>query len=81
MLILFPVPAKVSSRMAGDQDAKMAAADRRVDGTTETVSVLRMIKLFAFTAAVEKDLDERRKNELGHVWTLRVLGVVIQIVA
>jgi hypothetical protein len=81
MLVLFPVPAKVGSRMAGDQGAKMAAADRRVDGITETVSVLRMIKLFAFTAAVEKDLDERREKELGYVWNLKVLGVVNQTVA
>jgi hypothetical protein len=81
MLVLFPVPAKIGSRLAGDQDAKMVAADKRIDGITETVSVLRMIKLFAFTAAVEKDLDERRERELEHVWNLRVLRVMNQIVA
>jgi len=43
-----------------------------VQAITETVSVLRMIKLFGWEEKMTKRLEEKREEELTWLWKIQV---------
>jgi hypothetical protein len=45
------------------------------------VSVIRMIKLFAFTDNIASEIDQKRAEELKYVWKLKVFQVFNQVLS
>ncbi|KAI0317990.1 hypothetical protein OF83DRAFT_1118292 [Amylostereum chailletii] len=64
MVLLFPVPGYVAGMMQGVQKETMNKTDARVQAATETMSVLRMIKLFGWEQKMSKRLQEKRDEEV-----------------
>jgi ABC-type multidrug transport system fused ATPase/permease subunit len=81
MLVLLPVPAWLSARMARVQEAKMRATDRRVQSITEGLGVLRMLKLSGWEGKVCEEVQERREEELWEQWRLKWVDAVNNIVS
>ncbi|KAF7968577.1 hypothetical protein HWV62_30063 [Athelia sp. TMB] len=69
LLAMFPVPGFLASKLSSTQAGKMKAADARIQTTTETVSVIRMIKLFGWERKMSKKISEKRAKEIR--WVLR----------
>lgn len=49
--------------------------DARVKTTTDSMNVLRMIKLFGWETQVDKEIDLKRVEELRLLWYRSVLGL------
>ncbi|KAF5330041.1 hypothetical protein D9611_010477 [Ephemerocybe angulata] len=81
MVVLLPVPGYLSGVLQSMQKEKMKKTDNRTQTVTESVNVLRMIKMFGWEQKVQERIDQRRDEELAVVWKLRMLGLIIGIVA
>ncbi|KAL0950640.1 hypothetical protein HGRIS_007428 [Hohenbuehelia grisea] len=73
MLVLFPVPGKVAQLMQGVQQERMKRTDARVQSVTETMNVLRMIKLFGWERKMSDRINEKRDAELVFLWKRQIL--------
>ncbi|KAH7930578.1 P-loop containing nucleoside triphosphate hydrolase protein [Leucogyrophana mollusca] len=69
MLILFPLPGYVANRFQGIQVEQMKKTDARVQSVTESMHILRMIKLFGWENKIGARVAEKRDEEL--LWTRR----------
>ncbi|OJA20724.1 hypothetical protein AZE42_08493, partial [Rhizopogon vesiculosus] len=76
MVILFPVPGYVAKTIQSVQKEKMNKTDARVQTVTETMNVLRMIKLFGWEAKVDKNISEKREVELLWTWKTKILEML-----
>ncbi|EPS98690.1 hypothetical protein FOMPIDRAFT_1037403 [Fomitopsis schrenkii] len=76
IIILFPVPGWIMSLSAKIQEAKMQKTDARVQSATETMNVIRMIKLFGWEPRVAAQLSEKRVDELDLVKKNKFLNLV-----
>lgn len=72
MFSMLPVPARVASKLQGAQIKKMAATDIRVKDITESMSMIRIIKLFAMERLVTHDISLKREDELKWIWQSKV---------
>jgi hypothetical protein len=45
------------------------------------VSMIRMIKLFAFTDTIATEIDQKRAEELKYVWKLKIFQVFNQVLS
>ncbi|PPR05039.1 hypothetical protein CVT24_010185 [Panaeolus cyanescens] len=72
-LLLMPVPGKIASNMQKFQRMKMTTTDARVQSVTETVGVLRMVKLFGWEKAVGDTVNEKRDQELHWIWKNKMM--------
>ncbi|KAF8157969.1 hypothetical protein B0H34DRAFT_797400 [Crassisporium funariophilum] len=72
IIILLPVPGYIATRMQNIQRKKMGKTDARVEAVSETVSILRMVKLFGWEQKMSRSLEERRNEELAWVWKGKV---------
>ncbi|KAJ7267338.1 hypothetical protein C8J57DRAFT_1435960 [Mycena rebaudengoi] len=68
MAALFPVAGSVSNILQGIQKNRISAADSRIGVITETMNVLRMIKLFGWEAKMLDRINEKREQELVWIW-------------
>ncbi|KAI0270713.1 P-loop containing nucleoside triphosphate hydrolase protein [Gloeopeniophorella convolvens] len=75
-LITIPIPARVGRFQIHSQTEKMKASDRRVQAVTQTMSVLRMIKLFAWENKSKEKLFKLRDDELYWVRRSKFLGLL-----
>ncbi|GJE99674.1 multidrug resistance-associated ABC transporter [Phanerochaete sordida] len=75
MLILFFVPGRITAAMSVAQKEKMKATDSRVQLVTESLGVLRMIKLFGWETRVEQEVAVKRESELKWVWRSIILSL------
>ncbi|KAI0066587.1 hypothetical protein BV25DRAFT_1403282 [Artomyces pyxidatus] len=80
MVMLFPVPGKVAQLLQNVQRETAKATDARVQIVTETMSVLRMVKLFGWESKIGQRLDEKREIELKNVRKKEVLGLYVGMV-
>ncbi|KAF8883972.1 hypothetical protein BD779DRAFT_1787388 [Infundibulicybe gibba] len=64
ILLLFPVPGYVAKRIASVQSARLKKTDARVQTVTETMNVLRMIKLFGWESKINTRVADKRDEEL-----------------
>ncbi|KZT65009.1 P-loop containing nucleoside triphosphate hydrolase protein, partial [Daedalea quercina L-15889] len=55
---------------------KMKKTDIRVQSVTESMNVIRMIKLFGWEPRVKQQLEEKREDELYYQWKYRLLGLI-----
>lgn len=76
MLILLPIPTKLSAAIARAQATRMAATDERVSAVSEAMSVIRMLKLSGYTGAIREDVKEKREKELKQVWRLKLVDAI-----
>ncbi|KAI0650859.1 multidrug resistance-associated ABC transporter [Trametes meyenii] len=76
MILLFPIPGYVASKIQGVQTEKMKKTDSRVQEVTETMSVIRMIKLFGWEPRVADQLAKRREDELKYIRQYKILELV-----
>ncbi|KAG1757959.1 hypothetical protein EDB19DRAFT_1936472 [Suillus lakei] len=76
MCILFPLPGYVVQRIQKVQVEKMQKTDARVQTVTETMNVLRMIKLFGWEERLDTRISEKREVELVWTWKTKILELV-----
>ncbi|KAF8310652.1 P-loop containing nucleoside triphosphate hydrolase protein, partial [Clavulina sp. PMI_390] len=65
MLAGFLIPGKISGLVHNVQVQKMKKTDERVQSITETVNLLRLVKMFGWERRVEDKLRDRREAELS----------------
>ncbi|PCH33304.1 hypothetical protein WOLCODRAFT_135046 [Wolfiporia cocos MD-104 SS10] len=75
MILLFPLPGYVASKIQGVQAEKMKKTDARVQSVTETLNVIRMVKLFGWEPRVTQQLWDKREDELKYQWKYRLLSL------
>jgi ABC-type multidrug transport system fused ATPase/permease subunit len=76
MLILFPIPGYLAKKIQDVQVQRMKKTDARVQTVTETMSVLRMIKLFGWEKKINVQLEDKREEELKLVWKRKILDMI-----
>ncbi|KAF9013109.1 ABC transporter type 1, transmembrane domain-containing protein [Cyathus striatus] len=72
MVALMPVPRLVAKKLTALQAEKMKLTDARVQAVTETVSSLRMLKLFAWESKMSERIQESRKSEMDVTWKIKI---------
>ncbi|KAM5539772.1 hypothetical protein V8D89_006585 [Ganoderma adspersum] len=76
MLITLPVPGWITKHIQGSQREKMQRTDARVQSVTETMNVIRMIKLFGWEPRIAKQLNQKREEELVAIRRNRMLSML-----
>ncbi|KAG2113689.1 ABC transporter type 1, transmembrane domain-containing protein, partial [Suillus clintonianus] len=76
MILLFPLPGYVAQKIQNVQVEKMHKTDARVQTVTETMNVLRMIKLFGWEEKIDTRISEKREVELVWTWKTKILELV-----
>ncbi|TDL20537.1 P-loop containing nucleoside triphosphate hydrolase protein [Rickenella mellea] len=67
IVLCLPLPAYVGSIVMKVQKAKMERTDARVQAVTETMNILRMVKLFAWEMKLLDQITAKRETELRWV--------------
>ncbi|KAI0028294.1 hypothetical protein K488DRAFT_80756 [Vararia minispora EC-137] len=80
MLVSFPIPGYIASKIQTLQQQAMKRTDARVQTVTEMMSVLRMIKLFGWESKISKMLDEKRIEELKWIRLREMAGLLNNVV-
>ncbi|KAF9229723.1 P-loop containing nucleoside triphosphate hydrolase protein [Gyrodon lividus] len=76
MICCFPLPGVVAKKIQSAQMGKMEKTDARVQTVTETMNVLRMVKLFGWEKKMGERISEKREVELRWTWKLKLLELV-----
>ncbi|KZP30629.1 multidrug resistance-associated ABC transporter [Athelia psychrophila] len=76
MLLCFPLPGWVARQMQHVEAAKLKQTDSRIETVTESLGVLRMIKLFGWENKMNEKLRNIREQEL--YWTRK--AAILRIV-
>ncbi|KAH9848044.1 P-loop containing nucleoside triphosphate hydrolase protein [Lenzites betulinus] len=79
MLASLPIPGYITKHIQGAQREKMKRTDARVQTVTETMNVIRMVKLFGWEPRIIKQLDEKRQEELVAVRRSKLLNLSINL--
>ncbi|KAL0950644.1 hypothetical protein HGRIS_007432 [Hohenbuehelia grisea] len=74
-ILMFPLPGYIGRLMQGVHRVRMERTDARVQSVTETMNVLRMVKLFGWARKMDDRIAEKREEELLFVWKYRLLEV------
>ncbi|KAJ6606137.1 P-loop containing nucleoside triphosphate hydrolase protein [Mycena vulgaris] len=74
---VFPLPGFIAGRLQFVQQELMQRTDTRVQTVSETMSLLRMIKLFAWEKKTEKRISEARADELNWLWKSKALQLFV----
>ncbi|KAJ3760576.1 hypothetical protein EV360DRAFT_81041 [Lentinula raphanica] len=69
MIISFPLPGMIAKFVQHAQERRLKKTDARVQSVTESMNVLRMIKLFGWESKMETRIAEKRDEEL--IWIRR----------
>ncbi|KAI0344119.1 multidrug resistance-associated ABC transporter [Trametopsis cervina] len=64
IVVMFPIPGYIAKLIQSAQVEKMKKTDARVQTVTETMNVIRMIKLFGWEPKTNDQLSEKRREEL-----------------
>ncbi|KAG6919579.1 hypothetical protein DXG01_004242 [Tephrocybe rancida] len=76
IIMLFPIPGYVAKRVQDVQVIRLKATDARVQTVTETMNVLRMIKLFGWEKKMDEKIAEKRDKELVWIWKRQILDMI-----
>ncbi|CCO27944.1 ATP-binding cassette transporter abc4 Short=ABC transporter abc4 [Rhizoctonia solani AG-1 IB] len=76
MILSFPIPGKLAYLVNNVQVARMKKTDARVQTVTESMNVIRMIKLFGWEKKVISQVEEKREEELEYYKKRQFLGLV-----
>ncbi|KAJ7172815.1 hypothetical protein C8R43DRAFT_1208856 [Mycena crocata] len=80
MILLFPISGITSQILQGIQKGRIKAADARIGTISETMNVLRMIKLFGWEAKMLARVNEKRETELHWIWKREIFECVANTV-
>ncbi|KAJ3819299.1 hypothetical protein F5880DRAFT_1595008 [Lentinula raphanica] len=69
LIVSFPLPGMIAKFVQHAQERRLKKTDARVQSVTESMNVLRMIKLFGWERKMEIRIGEKRDEEL--VWIRR----------
>ncbi|KZV98610.1 P-loop containing nucleoside triphosphate hydrolase protein [Exidia glandulosa HHB12029] len=76
MIATFPLPGWIASKVNTISQERMKKTDARIQYVTETMGVLRMIKLFAWESKINERLREKREDELVWIRKGRIMNLV-----
>ncbi|KAF8744087.1 P-loop containing nucleoside triphosphate hydrolase protein, partial [Rhizoctonia solani] len=76
MVLSFPIPGKLAYLFNDIQVARMKKTDARVQTVTESMNVIRMIKLFGWEKKVIGQVEEKREEELKYYKKRQFLGLM-----
>ncbi|TDL28857.1 P-loop containing nucleoside triphosphate hydrolase protein [Rickenella mellea] len=76
MFLGFPLPGYIAKVIQTVQVERMKRTDARVQVVTETMSVLRMVKLFGWEPKMNAQLAEKREDELKYILKRQILDLV-----
>ncbi|KAF8256886.1 ABC transporter type 1, transmembrane domain-containing protein [Lactarius quietus] len=80
MIALFPIPGIVAGKIQKVQKEAMRRTDARVQAATETMGILRMIKLFGWEPKIVTRIAEKREQELRYIKLRQILTLIILII-
>ncbi|KAI0711031.1 P-loop containing nucleoside triphosphate hydrolase protein [Cerioporus squamosus] len=72
MIALWPIPGYCIAWMQRTQRERMKMMDLRVQEISEAITVIRMIKLFAWEDRTADKIDEKRREELKKIYKFKV---------
>ncbi|KAJ7678094.1 hypothetical protein DFH06DRAFT_975898 [Mycena polygramma] len=75
ILIMLPIPGYVGKWVQTVQRELSKKTDSRIQSVSETMSLLRMIKLFAWQRKIGEEVDARREIELSVLWKRRLVDM------
>ncbi|KAH6916771.1 ATP-binding cassette transporter [Coprinopsis sp. MPI-PUGE-AT-0042] len=75
MVACLPLPGYLAKLIQDVQVARMKKTDARVQSVSETMNVMRMVKLFGWEKKMEDRIREKREEELSLIWKRQVLSV------
>ncbi|KAI9449921.1 hypothetical protein BJY52DRAFT_1227472 [Lactarius psammicola] len=76
MIVLFPIPGTIAGKIQKVQKEVVKRTDARVQVATETMGILRMIKLFGWEPKIATRLDEKREQELQYIKLRQILNLI-----
>ncbi|KAF7369381.1 ATP-binding cassette transporter [Mycena venus] len=76
MILLFPLPGYVAKLVQTVQQQRLKKTDARVQSVTETMNVLRMIKLFGWERQMNERVADKREEELDWLWKRQLLDLL-----
>ncbi|KAL0950661.1 hypothetical protein HGRIS_007447 [Hohenbuehelia grisea] len=80
MVLLYPLPGYVGKLLQSVQKERMKRTDARVESVTETVNLIRMIKLFGWEREMKNRISEKREEELVYLRKRQLLEVLNWVV-
>ncbi|KAH9028054.1 hypothetical protein EDB83DRAFT_2526416 [Lactarius deliciosus] len=80
MITLFPILGTIARKIQKVQKEAVKRTDARVQAATETMGVLRMIKLFGWEPKIAARLAEKREQELQYIKLRQILHMVIVVI-
>ncbi|KAF7367211.1 ATP-binding cassette transporter [Mycena sanguinolenta] len=76
MVLLFPLPGYVAKMIQTVQQQRLKKTDARVQAVTETMNVLRMVKLFGWERQMNERVADKREEELNWLWKRQLLDLL-----
>ncbi|KAJ7156234.1 hypothetical protein C8R46DRAFT_429362 [Mycena filopes] len=73
MIALFPLPGYAAKLQSNVQETALQKTDARVQMFTETMTVVRMIKMFGWEKQMNEKVAEKREDELTWIWWRKVV--------
>ncbi|KJA16933.1 hypothetical protein HYPSUDRAFT_1047700 [Hypholoma sublateritium FD-334 SS-4] len=73
VVVLLPVPGWFTARIRDVEWVRMRLTDERIEGISEVIALLRMLKLFGWKSYIEGCIENKRESELACVRKRRVL--------
>ncbi|KAF7362328.1 Multidrug resistance-associated ABC transporter [Mycena venus] len=78
MVACLPLPAYVTLRvMQGIQVLRMKRTDERIQVVTETMAILRMVKMFGWESRMRERMTDKRKLELQTIKKDKLLSLIV----
>ncbi|KAE9395907.1 P-loop containing nucleoside triphosphate hydrolase protein [Gymnopus androsaceus JB14] len=75
MIVSFPLPGYIARKVQIFQEKRLKKTDARVQSVSESMNVLRMIKLFGWECRMDAKIAEKRDEELIWIRRRQVLEV------
>ncbi|KAJ7747233.1 hypothetical protein B0H16DRAFT_1692432 [Mycena metata] len=75
MVALFPAPGYLAKFEQAAQKSIRKTTDARVQTVSETMNVLRMVKMFGWEKQMNEKIAEKREEELRKLWIRRLLDM------
>ncbi|EIM80365.1 uncharacterized protein STEHIDRAFT_162782 [Stereum hirsutum FP-91666 SS1] len=79
MLLMMPLPAFAAKLLEGASREVFKKSDDRVEMVTETLSVIRMIKMFGWERKMSQHIDEKREIEMNWIFWNKAYGLLTVI--
>ncbi|KZO93694.1 ATP-binding cassette transporter [Calocera viscosa TUFC12733] len=76
LILSVPLPGKVAQWVQAIQTERMKKTDARVQSITETMNVVRMVKMFGWESRVKEQIAEKRDEELKYVKQRQIVNLL-----